>query len=297
MKRCLFKGSGVALVTPMNSDGTVNYEKLKELVEWHVENKTDAIIVCGTTGESATLSEFEHSKIISTAVEAAGGRVCIVAGTGSNDTVHAVELSKNAQKLGADGILVVTPYYNKASQTGLFKHYMKIADGVDLPIILYEVPSRTGCSFEIETLKKLSLHKNIVALKAASGNISDVTKVVACVGEDLAIYSGNDDQIVAIMALGGVGVISVLANVLPSQTHEMCELFFNGKVEQSRQMQLEFLKLINMLFVDVNPIPVKDAMNLMGMEVGGLRLPLCSLDESKMNALKSCLVEYGLVKK
>ncbi len=283
-------------MTPMNSDGTVNYEKLKELVEWHVKNKTDAIVVCGTTGESATLTEFEHSKIISTAVEAASGRVCIVAGTGSNDTYHAVELSKNAQKLGADGILVVTPYYNKASQTGLFKHYMKIADGVDLPIILYEVPSRTGCSFEVETLKKLSLHKNIVALKAASGDISAVAKVAACFGEDLAIYSGNDDQIVAIMALGGVGVISVLANVLPRQTHEICELFLSGKIEKSRQIQLKFLKLINMLFVDVNPIPVKDAMNLMGMDVGGLRLPLCSLDERKMNALKSCLVEYGLVK-
>lgn len=279
----------------MNSDGSVNYVKIKELTRWHIANKTDAIIVCGTTGESATLSAGEHAKIISEVLNEASGEICVVAGTGSNNTAHAIELSKQAQSLGVDGVLVVTPYYNKASQKGLVDHYCAIADSVDLPVILYEVPSRTGCAFSVETLKKLSGVENIVALKAASGNLSQIAQVAASCGENLAIYSGNDDQIVPVLSLGGIGVISVLSNIMPKQTHEICELFFKGEVEKSRELQLELLDLINLLFVDVNPIPVKDAMNFMGMEVGSCRLPLCSLDGAKAEALKCCLKRHGLI--
>lgn len=295
LKKCLFKGAGVALVTPMNSDGSVNYAKLKELVKWQVEEGTDAIVVCGTTGESATLSEKEHAKIISETLNEVGGKVCVIAGTGSNNTSHAIELSKKAASLGVDGILVVTPYYNKASQEGLVSHYCAIADSVNLPIVAYEVPSRTGCSFEVKTLKKLSSVENIVALKAASGNLSQIAQVAAECGDDLAIYSGNDDQIVPVLSLGGIGVISVLSNVLPKHTHDICELFFNGDVEKSKDLQLKLLDLINALFVDVNPIPVKCAMNLMKMEVGGCRLPLCSLSEPKVKILSDCLKKHGLI--
>lgn len=295
LKKCLFKGAGVALITPMFADGSVNYDKLRELARWHVENGTDALVVCGTTGESATLSFDEHAKIISEVVSEVSGKICIIAGTGSNNTGHAIELSKQAQNLGVDGLLVVTPYYNKASQEGLVAHYGAIADSVSLPIIVYEVPSRTGCSFEVETLKKLSRFENIVAIKAASGNLSQVACFAAECGNSLAIYSGNDDQIVPVLALGGVGVISVLSNVLPMQTHKICELFFNGEVEKSRNLQLELLDLINCLFIDVNPIPVKDAMNLMGMDVGNCRLPLCSLNEAKTEILKKCLKKHGLI--
>ena len=296
MKKCLFKGAGVALVTPMNSDGSINFTKLKELTRWHIKNKTDAIIICGTTGELATLSKEEHAKIISEVLNEANGETCIIAGTGSNNTAHAIELSKQARNLGVDGLLVVTPYYNKTSQEGLIAHYEAIASSVDLPIVLYEVPSRTGCAFEVETLKKLSEKENIVALKAASGNLSQIAQVAASCGNNLAIYSGNDDQIVPVLALGGIGVISVLSNILPKQTHEICELFFNGDVAKSKDLQLELLDLINALFIDVNPIPVKAAMNLMGMEVGGYRLPLCSLDETKARVLSCCLKKHGLIK-
>lgn len=295
MKKVLFKGSGVALITPMNDDGSVNYKKLRELVNWQIENGTDAIIVCGTTGESATLTEKEHSKIISETVDEVRNRVCVIAGTGSNSTKRAVELSKNAEKLGVDGILVVTPYYNKASQNGLFKHYFEISQSVNLPIILYEVPSRTGCSFQMDTLKKLSQFENLVAIKAASGDISQIATIAANCGDNLAIYSGNDDQIVPVLALGGLGVISVLSNVLPKKTHEICNLFFNGKIEQSRILQLKFLDLIHALFIDVNPIAVKDAMNLMNMNVGRCRLPLCSLDEKKVKILIDCLKKHELI--
>lgn len=296
MKKCLFKGAGVALVTPMNSDFSVNYEKLRELTRWHIKNGTDALIVCGTTGESATLSEDEHEKIIYEVLKESDGKICVIAGTGSNCTQHAIELSKQAQHLGVDGILVVTPYYNKTSQNGLFAHYGAIAKAVDLPIILYEVPSRTGCRFEVETLKKLSEnYENIVALKAASGDISQVAKVAAWCGENLLIYSGNDDQIVPILALGGVGVISVLSNILPKKTHEICSLFFDGKIEKSRNLQLELLNLINALFVEVNPIPVKYAMNLMGFDVGSCRLPLVSLSDNKVDVLVECLKKHCLI--
>lgn len=297
LKKNLFKGAGVALVTPMNSDGSINFKKLRELVNWHIENETDAIIVCGTTGESATLTELEHSKIIEETLDEARGRVCVIAGTGSNNTMHAVQLSKNAQKLGVDGILVVTPYYNKASQDGLFKHYYEIAQGVNLPLILYEVPSRTGCRFEITTLQKICREiDSVVAIKAASGDISQIAAIADTCGENLAIYSGNDDQIVPVLSLGGLGVISVLSNVVPKQTHEICQLFFDGEVGKSRKMQLFYLDLINALFIDVNPIAVKETLNLMGFDVGKCRLPLCSLDETKNKILIDCLKKYKLIR-
>lgn len=289
MKKPIFKGSGVALITPMHSDGSVNYEKLKELVEWHIKSGTDAIVACGTTGESATLTDLEHKKVIEEVVKQAKKRVPVIAGTGSNSTSYAIELSKEAENLKADGVLVVTPYYNKASQSGLLKHYMCIADSINIPVIVYDVPSRTGCKIEIDTLKELSKHENITAIKAASGSISDVAKIAASCKDNMFIFSGNDDQTVPIMSLGGVGVISVLANIAPTQTHEMCELYLNGSYKESSNLQLEFLNLINALFIEVNPIPVKEAMNLMGMQVGPCRLPLCELDEQKLEKLKLCL--------
>ncbi len=295
MKKCLFKGAGVALITPMNLDGTVNFNKLKELVKWHIKHQTDSIIVCGTTGESATLSEGEKLKAIEVVVNEVNGKICVIAGTGSNNTDHAITLTKQAADLGVDGVLVVTPYYNKASQDGLIKHYNLIADSVDVGVVVYDVPSRTGCSFNIETLKILSKHENIVAIKAASGNISQVALIAAECGENLAIYSGNDDQIVPVMALGGIGVISVLSNILPKQTHQICDLFFKGFIKESQLLQLKLLDLINTLFIDVNPIAVKDAMNLMGFDVGSCRLPLCSLSDSKMDILKKCLKKHSLI--
>lgn len=295
MKNSIFKGAGVALITPMNNDGSVNYKKLRELVNWHIENKTDAIIACGTTGESATLSDDEHREVIKQVIEETNGRIPVIAGTGSNNTKHAIELSKEAENLKADGILVVTPYYNKASQEGLIKHYEAIADSVNIPIILYDVPSRTGCKVEIETFNKLSKHKNIVAVKAACGNISNISKIAASCKDELAIFSGNDDQITPIMSIGGIGVISVLSNILPKQTHDICSLFLEGKTKESAKLQLELLDLINALFIDVNPIPVKEAMNLMGFDVGNCRLPLCGLNENKLHILKQTLEKHNLI--
>ncbi len=295
MKKPLFKGSGVALITPMHPDGSVNYEKLKELVEWHIENGTDAIIACGTTGESSTLTDLEHKKVIEEVVNQAKKRVPVIAGTGSNSTSYAIELSKEAESLKADGVLVVSPYYNKASQTGLIKHYKCIADSINIPVIVYDVPSRTGCKIEISTLKELSKHENITAIKAASGSISDVAKIANACEDNLFIFSGNDDQTVPIMSLGGVGVISVLANIAPAQTHKICELYLNGNCKESASLQLEFLNLINALFIEVNPIPVKEAMNLMGMQVGSCRLPLCELDEQKLKKLKLCLEKHKFI--
>ncbi len=295
MKHCLFTGAGVALITPMNLDGSVNYEKLKELVDWHINSKTDAIIVCGTTGEPCTLTDEEHREVIRAVVRRANGKIPVIAGTGSNDTQYAVNLSKAAQDLGVDGVLVVSPYYNRTSQTGLVKHYLKIADSISVPLIIYDIPGRTGCKISLETFKILSDHDNIVGVKAASGVISDVVSLAEACGDRLSIYSGNDEQIVPIMSLGGKGVISVLSNVVPKETHEMCQFYLDGKPKESLELQLKFLDLVHALFIDVNPIPVKDAMNLMGMGVGPCRLPLCSLETSKMEALKSCLKKYSLI--
>lgn len=295
MKHCLFTGAGVALITPMNLDGSVNYEKLKELVDWHINSKTDAIIVCGTTGEPCTLTDEEHREVIRAVVRRANGKIPVIAGTGSNDTQYAVNLSKAAQDLGVDGVLVVSPYYNRTSQTGLVKHYLKIADSISVPLIIYDIPGRTGCKISLETFKILSDHDNIVGVKAASGVISDVVSLAEACGDRLSIYSGNDEQIVPIMSLGGKGVISVLSNVVPKETHEMCQFYLDGKPKESLELQLKFLDLVHALFIDVNPIPVKDAMNLMGMGVGPCRLPLCSLETSKMEALKLCLKKYSLI--
>lgn len=295
MNNCLFEGAGVALITPMNEDGSVNYEKLRELVNWQIENKTDAIIACGTTGESSTLDDKEHRKVIEEVVKETNGRIPVIAGTGSNNTQYAIELSKEAEKLGANGVLVVSPYYNKSSQSGLVKHYSTIADSINIPLIIYDIPSRTGCKISIDTFKTLAHHNNIVGVKAASGVISDIATLAAECGDKLDIYSGNDDQIVPIMSLGGKGVISVISNVIPKETHDICRLYLDGKCHESTKMQLDFIDLVHALFIDVNPIPVKDAMNMMGMEVGLCRLPLCSLDKSKMDILKTCLKKYKLI--
>ncbi len=293
----IFKGAGVAMVTPMKENEDINFEKIEELVEFHINNGTDAIIVCGTTGEPSTQSVEEHMEAVGCAVAAAKKRIPIIAGCGSNNTRTAEETSTTSQKLGADGLLMVTPYYNKCTQKGLIEHYVRLAKGVDLPIILYNVPSRTGVNMLPETAVKLGkMCENIVAVKEASGNISQIAQLAALLQEDpvMDIYSGNDDQIVPIMALGGIGVISVLSNIAPQQTHDICQAFFDGDVAKSRKMQLEALELINALFCEVNPIPVKTAMNMMGMEVGPLRSPLCSMDPKNEERLRKALTDYGI---
>lgn len=292
----IFKGSGVAIVTPMNTDGSVNYEKLSELVNYQIEHKTDAIIICGTTGESATLSEEEHRKCIETAVKAADGRVPVIAGSGANNAAHAVELSKSAEAAGADALLVVTPYYNKATQKGLYEYYKLIADNTSLPIIMYNVPSRTGTNIKPETAMKIAREiKNVVGIKEACGNLSQIAELAALNDGSLDIISGNDDQTVPILSLGGIGVISVLANVAPEDTHNMVVEFLNGNIEKARTLQLKAIELINALFVEVNPMPVKTAMNLMGMNVGPLRLPMCEMEEKNVEVLKKALKNYGLL--
>lgn len=296
MKKRIFQGSGVALVTPMHPDGSVNYEKLAELIDFQVANHTDALIICGTTGESSTLHDTEHRDVIKFAVEHTKKRIPVIAGTGSNDTAYCVELSQEAERLGVDGLLLVTPYYNKTSQRGLIKHYQTVADSVNLPMILYSVASRTGVNILPETCAVLAKHPNIVAVKEASGNISQVAKIRHLCGDELDVYSGNDDQIVPLMSLGGIGVISVLANIMPQETHDICQLYFDGKVAESAKLQLKLLDLINNLFVDVNPIPVKEAMNLMGMDVGECRLPLLRTTDENINKLAASMRQLELLK-
>ena len=293
-KQTIFTGSGVAIVTPMKADGSVNYEKYRELIEWQIENGTDAIIACGTTGESSTLTHEEHIGVMRTAVEQAAGRVPVISGTGSNDTAYCIELSQEAEKLGADALLLVTPYYNKTSQRGLVAHYTAVADAVNLPILLYNVPSRTGVDIKPETIATLAKHPNIVAVKEANGNISSAAQVAALC--DIDIYSGNDDQIVPLLSLGGKGVISVMANIEPRRTHDIVAKWMAGDVEGSRSLQLELLELANAMFMDVNPIPVKEAMNLMGMDVGGCRLPLYGMDDAAKAKLAAVLRKYQLMK-
>ena len=271
----IFKGAGVAIVTPMNEDGSVNYEKFGELIEFQIANGTDAIIVCGTTGESSTLTHEEHLDTI---------KYC------------AVYLSQEAEKYGVDGILLVSPYYNKATQKGLYRHFKTVADSVKVPAILYNVPSRTGCNILPETVVKLCKDvENIVGVKEASGNISQIAHLAAIGQGVVDIYSGNDDQIVPILALGGVGVISVLSNVAPTQTHEICQKFFDGDVAGSRQMQLDAMDLCNALFCEVNPIPVKTALNMMGMGAGAFRMPLCEMEEANAKRLEKALKDYGIL--
>lgn len=294
MKNTIFTGAGVAIITPMSVDGSINYDLLGELIEEQIAGGTDSIIVCGTTGESATMTDEEHVECIKYAVKKVNKRVPVIAGAGSNDTAYAVALSKEAESLGADALLHVTPYYNKTSQRGLVAHFTAIADSVNIPIILYNVPSRTGVSIDIDAYKMLAKHPNIVATKEASGNISFIAKIAA--ETDLDIYSGNDDQVVAIMSLGGKGVISIASNIAPTMMHEMAAACLNGDFAKGAEIQLKNLKLINDLFMDVNPIPVKEAMNLMGKNVGQCRLPLIQMDESKIAALRKTLVEAGLIK-
>lgn len=297
MSNHIFTGSGVALITPMNADGSVNYDVLSQLIEFHVNNHTDAIIACGTTGEAATLSEEEHCEVLSFVAEKVNGRIPVIAGTGSNDTSTAVALSKSACKSGADALLVVTPYYNKTSQQGLIKHFNVVADAVDIPIILYNVPSRTGCNIQPKTYEELCKHPNIVAAKEASGNISAVATIRSLCGDNLDIYSGNDDQTVPFMSLGALGVISVFANICPAEMHKICSLCLENDFAEASMLHFKYLELMNELFSDVNPIPVKTAMNLVGFDAGECRLPLVPMSVSGYHNLKDCLENYDLLGK
>ena len=292
----IFKGAGVAIITPMHEDGSVNYEKLEEILEFQIANSTDAVIICVTTGESSTMTHGEHLKTIKFAVDKVAKRVPVIAGTGSNCTETAIMMSKEAASYGVDALLVVTPYYNKATQKGLIAHYTAIANAVpETPIIMYNVPSRTGCNLQPATVAALVKNvKNIVGIKAASGDLSQIAKMMSMAGEDLELYSGNDDQILPIMSLGGLGVISVLSNVAPKQTHDIVMKFMEGDTREAARLQLEAIPLINALFCEVNPIPVKTAMNMMGMEVGPLRMPLCEMEESNKETLAKAMKDYGL---
>ena len=288
----LFKGSGVALVTPFNDDLSINYNKLKELIEFQIKSNSDAIIICGTTGESSTLSFDEFKEIVKFTVDEVDKRIPVIVGTGSNSTDIAIKKSKFANNIGADGILVVTPYYNKCNEEGVIKHYTKIADNVDIPIILYNVPSRTGYNLSPEIVLKLSKHKNICGIKEASGNISQVAKLASILPSNFYIYSGNDDQILPVLSLGGKGVISVLANIFPNKVHDMCYSFFNKEFEKALNLQLKYLELINSLFIETNPIPVKDAMNYLKIDVGGLRLPLSNISSDNFEILKKSIDKF-----
>ncbi|MBO5460192.1 MAG: 4-hydroxy-tetrahydrodipicolinate synthase [Ruminococcus sp.] len=292
----IFKGAGVAIITPMNEDLTINYDKLDEIIEEQIAGKTDSIIICGTTGESATMTEAEHSEAIRFTVERVKHRVPVIAGTGSNATFTAVQLSKDAAKDGADGLLVVTPYYNKATQNGLYSHYMTIANEAKLPMILYNVPSRTGCAIAPQTVARLVKDSEyIVGIKEASGNISNVAQIMHACDGNIDLYSGNDDQIVPLLSLGGLGVISVLSNVAPTYVHDMIYKYFEGKTAEAAKMQIDALPLIDALFCEVNPIPVKAAMNLMGKEVGTLRSPMTEIEPAHKEQLKKAMQEFGLI--
>ena len=295
MKKPVFTGTAVAIITPMYADGSVNYEELGRIIDDQIAHHTDAIVICGTTGESPTLDHEEHIECVRYAVQKAAGRVPVIAGTGSNDTRYAVQLSQQAQQDGADALLLVTPYYNKSSQAGLVAHYKAIAQSVDLPCILYNVPSRTGCNLTPATLAELAKLPNINAVKEASGNISQVAEIAALCGEELNIYSGNDDQIVPMLSLGGKGVISVLSNVAPQYTHDLCAKWFAGDVQGSIEMQLKAMPLCKALFADVNPIPVKWAMNRLGWKAGPCRLPLVEPSAAVQNQLDKALRDFGLV--
>lgn len=291
----IFEGAGVALITPMKEDGSVNYTKLKELLEFQIANATDAIIICGTTGEASTLSEEEHLECIRYTCEVVAGRIPVIAGTGSNCTASAIYLSKEAEKCGADGLLVVTPYYNKATQNGLKAHFKAIADAVSIPIILYNIPGRTGIRMTPQTVVDLCTEvPNIVGVKDATGDISEVAEVMSLSKGNVDLYSGNDDQITAVMSLGGKGVISVLSNILPKETHDIAASYLQGDAAKSCELQLSYIPLIQALFSEVNPIPVKRAMNFMGMEVGSLRLPLTEMEEANAKRLLEEMKKAGI---
>lgn len=295
MKNTVFTGAATAIVTPMNEKG-VDYESFERLIEWQISEGIDALVIAGTTGEGSTLSDAEHREVLKFAVDKIAGRVPVIAGTGSNDISYAIELTKYACSIGADAMLVVTPYYNKATQNGLIKSFTAIADASTKPIILYSVQSRTGCNITPETCAVLAKHKNIVAIKEASGNISQIAKIASLVGDDMDIYSGNDDQIVPILSLGGKGVISVLSNILPKETSRICSSFFEGKIEESRQLQLKYIDLVDALFSEVNPIPVKAAVSAMGFGENYLRLPLTPMEEKTEKVLFDIMRKNNLIK-
>lgn len=295
MKNTIFTGAAIAIITPMNPDGSINYEVLGEMIDHQIENGTDAIVICGTTGEASTMTDEEHLECIRFAVERTAKRVPVIAGTGSNDTAYAVMLSQEAEKLGADGLLLVTPYYNKTTQRGLIAHFTAVADAVNIPIVLYNIPGRTGMNMEVSTVRKLAEHKNIVAVKEASGNISYAAKLIAECGDLLDVYSGNDDMIVPLMSLGAKGVISVLSHVIPRETHMMVQYCLENNFAEATKLQIEYLDLINDLFIEVNPIPVKEAMNMMGVNAGPCRLPLYEMSEEHKAALRASLAKHGLV--
>ena len=291
----IFKGSAVALVTPFDENGNVNFDKIKELVDFQIENGTDAIVACGTTGEASTMNDEEHLAAIKAIIDAANKRVPVIAGTGGNDTAHSIYLSQEAEKLGADALLIITPYYNKANKSDLRKHFVSIANSVKLPIILYNVPSRTKVNIPPALVADLARNvDNIVALKEACGDLAQVAEVCRLVPDDFAVYSGNDDSILPLLSLGGSGVISVLANVCPRETHDLVAKFFEGDIEGSRKLQLGMKPLIDALFIEVNPVPVKTAVNLLGFNVGDLRLPLAEMEEEDLEVLKRELVNWGL---
>ena len=292
----IFTGAGTALVTPMNADGSVNFPKMKELIEFQITNGIDALIICGTTGEASTMSDDVQVECVRFAKEVAAGRCPIIAGAGSNDTAHCIELAQACEKAGADGVLLVTPYYNKATQKGLILHYTAIANAINIPIILYNVPGRTGCNLAPKTVAELAKVENIVAVKEASGNLSQVAEIAALCGPDFDIYSGNDDQILPVLSLGGKGVISVLSNVAPKDTHDMVMNYLNGDTKAATKLQLDAIELIGALFCEVNPIPVKAALNLMGYEVGSCKLPLCDMEPKNLETLRTAMTNYGLLK-
>ena len=295
-KMAVFKGAGVAIITPMKDNLEVDYDAFAAIIEEQITGGTDAIVVCGTTGEASTLSHDEHINVIKYCVEKVAHRIPVIAGTGSNSTDTAIYLSKEAEKVGVDGVLLVTPYYNKATQKGLYEHFKLIANSIKVPVILYNIPGRTGCTMAPETIIKLCTDvENIVGVKEASGNISAIAKLMAKANGKVDLYSGNDDQIVPILSLGGKGVISVLSNVAPKQTHDICQLYFDGKVEESCRMQLEAIELIDALFCEVNPIPVKKAMNLMGKCSDGIRRPLTVMEYANVERLKSAMENYGIL--
>lgn len=296
MKRTVFTGSGVAIATPMNEDFSINYDELGRLIDWQIENGTDSIVICGTTGESAVMSDEEHVECTRYAVERTAGRVPVVAGCGSNDTAYAIWLSQEAKKAGADALLHVTPYYNKTSQAGLVRHFNAVADATDLPVILYNVPSRTGLNILPETYVELAKHPNIVATKEACSNIVAIAKTASLCGDQLAIYSGNDDQIVPLMSLGGIGVISVIANIMPKETHDMCRYYLDGDFAAARDLQLGLFGMIEALFIDVNPVPVKEALNLMGFKAGPCRLPLIEMSDKARGVLQAEMKKHGLIR-
>ena len=295
MKKRIFTGSGVAIVTPMRTDGSIDYEELGRIIDFQIENHTDAIITCGTTGEAATMTTEEHCKVIRYTMEKVAGRIPVIAGTGSNDTAFGIELSKEAEAMGVDGLLLVTPYYNKTSQKGLVEHFTAIANAVKIPCIVYNVPSRTGCNILPATYAKLAKVENIVAVKEANGNIAAIAQTIALCGDELDVYSGEDSQTLPIMALGGIGVISVFANALPRQMHDLTAAMLAGDLVTARKIQNQYVDLMEGFFIDVNPIPIKTTMNKLGFNCGPCRLPLTTMTEESEAALDTLLHKHGLI--